>query len=116
MRRCPAADRVGFAGRLHVLAQLGGELRFERGARLGTADVFPRLYASGPISRCLLNVMVTLMINFANASFSPEKIEVLTSALEAAVDTLPEPVSSHLVHRLAEAILRAARDGEFNVL
>jgi hypothetical protein len=56
------------------------------------------------------------MKNFANASFSPEKIEAMTSALQAAVDTLPEPVSSHLTHRLAETILRAARDGEFNAL
>jgi hypothetical protein len=56
------------------------------------------------------------MKNFANASFSPEKIEAMTSALQAAIDTLPEPVSSHLTHRLAETILRAARDGESNPL
>ena len=56
------------------------------------------------------------MKNFAHASFSPEKIQAMTSALQAAIDTLPEPVSSHLTHRLAETILRAARDGEFNAL
>jgi hypothetical protein len=56
------------------------------------------------------------MKNFANASFSPEKIEAMTSALQAAIDTLPEPVSSHVTHRLAETILRAARDGESNQL
>ena len=52
------------------------------------------------------------MKDFAHASFSPEKIEAMTSALQSAIDTLPEPVSSHVIHRLAEAILRAARDGE----
>ena len=56
------------------------------------------------------------MKDFANASFSPEKIEAMKSALQAAIDTLPEPVSSHLIHRLAEAILRAARDGESSAL
>lgn len=56
------------------------------------------------------------MKNFANASFSPEKIEAMTSALQAVIDTLPEPASSHLTHRLAETILRTARDGESNPL
>jgi hypothetical protein len=36
----------------------------------------------------------------------------MTVALEASVTTLPEPVSSHLIHRLAESILRAAQEGE----
>jgi hypothetical protein len=40
----------------------------------------------------------------------------MTSALQSAIDTLPEPVSSHVIHRLAEAILRAARDGESSQL
>jgi hypothetical protein len=52
------------------------------------------------------------MKDFAHASFSPEKIEAMTSALQSAIDTLPEPVSSRVIHRLPEAILRAARDGE----
>jgi hypothetical protein len=56
------------------------------------------------------------MKDFANASFSPETIEAMTSALQASIDTLPEPVSSHLIHRLAEAILRAVRDGESSAL
>ena len=54
------------------------------------------------------------MKDFAHASFSPEKIEAMTSALQS--DTLPEPVSSRVIHRLAEAILRAARDGESSQL
>jgi len=52
------------------------------------------------------------MKDFANAAFSPETVEAMTAALEASVATLPEPVSSHLIHRLAESILRAAQAGE----
>ena len=47
--------------------------------------------------------------------FSPEVIEIMSTALERSVSALPEPVSSHHVHRLAEAILRAAEAGERNV-
>ena len=52
------------------------------------------------------------MKDFANASFSPEIINAMTIALEASVTTLPEPVSSHVIHRLAESILRSAQEGE----
>lgn len=52
------------------------------------------------------------MKDFSNAAFSPETIEIMTSALEASVEALPDPVSSHLIHRLAESILRAAQSGE----
>ena len=52
------------------------------------------------------------MKDFSNAAFSPEAIEAMTVALEASVATLPEPVSSHLIYRLAESILRAAQEGE----
>ena len=54
------------------------------------------------------------MKDFAAASFSPETVELMTSALKSAVETLPEPISSRLIHRLAETILRVARDGERN--
>jgi hypothetical protein len=52
------------------------------------------------------------MKNFADAAFSPEMIESMTSALQAAIDSFPERITSHLIHRMAETILRAARDGE----
>jgi hypothetical protein len=52
------------------------------------------------------------MKDFPNAAFAPEAIKVMTTALEASVAMLPEPVSSHHVHRLAETILRETRDGE----
>ena len=52
------------------------------------------------------------MKDFANASFPPEVISVMEVALDAAVASLPEPVSSTHVQVLAEAILRAAHNGE----
>ncbi len=52
------------------------------------------------------------MKNFSNASFSPDLIEVMDQALEGAVATLPDPVSSLRVQTIAESILRCAKDGE----
>ena len=52
------------------------------------------------------------MKNFADAAFEPELIEVMTAALDHAVASLPEPVSSGHVERLAESILRTANSGE----
>ena len=52
------------------------------------------------------------MKDFANASFPPETIKLLTSAVDAAVATLPEPVSSASVQLIAESILRTAKEGE----
>ncbi|KRR14675.1 hypothetical protein CQ12_11165 [Bradyrhizobium jicamae] len=54
------------------------------------------------------------MKDFANASFPPEIISVMEAAFDAAVASLPEPVSSSHVQAIAEAILRAARDGEYD--
>jgi hypothetical protein len=55
------------------------------------------------------------MKNFSNAAFTPEVIEIMSAALEAAVDTLPEPVHAAHVDLLAEAILRTACAGERDV-
>lgn len=52
------------------------------------------------------------MKDFANASFPPEVISVMERALDAAVASLPEPVSAHNVQFIAEAILRGAHVGE----
>ena len=52
------------------------------------------------------------MKDFANASFPPETIKLLTSAVDAAVATLSEPVSSASVQLIAESILRTAKEGE----
>lgn len=52
------------------------------------------------------------MKDFANASFSPDTVAVLQSAMRAAVATLPEPVSSSNVQSIAQSILRSAKEGE----
>lgn len=54
------------------------------------------------------------MKDFGNASFSPDKIAILKAAMDAAVATLPEPVSSSNVQLIAESILRHARNGELD--
>lgn len=55
------------------------------------------------------------MQNFSDVEFSPEVIALMTTALEAAVATLPEPVHSSHVNALAESILRTAGAGERDV-
>jgi hypothetical protein len=52
------------------------------------------------------------MKDFSNASFPPEVIELMTSALEAAIAALPDPVHSSHITILAESILRTADAGE----
>ena len=51
------------------------------------------------------------MKDFSNASFPPETIAIMKVALDSAVASLPDPVSSAHVHAIAE-ILRIAKDGE----
>ena len=52
------------------------------------------------------------MKDFPNASFPPEKIGIMKKALDAAVASLPEPVSSAHVQFIAETILRTANEVE----
>jgi len=52
------------------------------------------------------------MKDFSAAAFSPEVIAAMTEALDGAISSLPEPVSSTHVSLLAEAVLRAAKAGE----
>ena len=52
------------------------------------------------------------MKDFSNASFPPETISIMKNALDAAVASLPEPVSSSHVQSIAESILRSAKEGE----
>jgi hypothetical protein len=54
------------------------------------------------------------MKDFSNASFPPELIEAMDQALQDAVATLPDPVSSMRVQTIAESILRSANEGERN--
>jgi len=59
-----------------------------------------------------LQWLAVAMKNFSSAAFAPEVIEIMTTALEAAVASLPEPVHSAHVTILAESILRTADAGE----
>lgn len=59
-----------------------------------------------------LLLVSVIMKDFSNASFPPEVISVMETALDAAVTSLPEPVNSGYVQAIAEAILRAAHGGE----
>ena len=52
------------------------------------------------------------MKDFSNASFPPETIRLMKVALDAAVASLPEPVSTAHVQAIAETILRSAKAGE----
>lgn len=52
------------------------------------------------------------MKDFANASFPPETVSMMKNALDAAVASLPDPVSSAHVQSIAETILRTAKEGE----
>jgi hypothetical protein len=52
------------------------------------------------------------MKDFSNASFPPELIKAMDQALQGAVATLPDPVSSTRVQAIAESILRSANEGE----
>lgn len=52
------------------------------------------------------------MKNFSNASFPPETISIMKDAMDAAIATLPDPVSSANVNSIAETILRSAKEGE----
>ena len=54
------------------------------------------------------------MKDFSNASFLPELIKAMDQALQDAVATLPDPVSSMRVQTIAESILRSANEGERN--
>jgi hypothetical protein len=52
------------------------------------------------------------MKDFANASFAPETIGIMKTAMDCAVAALPHPVSSAAVQSIAETILRTAQEGE----
>lgn len=47
--------------------------------------------------------------------YTPEIIEIMSAALAACIESLPEPVSATQVHQLAESILDSAGRGERDV-
>jgi hypothetical protein len=52
------------------------------------------------------------MKDFSHAAFHPDTIGIMKTAMDAAVATLPDPVSSAHVQSIAESILRTAKEGE----
>ena len=52
------------------------------------------------------------MKDFADAAFEPEVVEAMTVALQQAIESLPEPITSASINQLAESILRTAKSGE----
>jgi hypothetical protein len=50
-----------------------------------------------------------------SVAYSPEVIEIMSAALAACIESLPEPVSATQVHHLAESILASAGRGERDV-
>ena len=53
-----------------------------------------------------------IMKNFPHASFPPETIALMTTAMEGALSRLPHPVNLAHVNSIAETILRSAQEGE----
>jgi hypothetical protein len=56
------------------------------------------------------------MDDFANASFQPDIVALMDTALANAVGKLPHPVSSAHVQAIAQTILRSAWEGERNIV
>jgi len=52
------------------------------------------------------------MKDFPHASFPPDVIAIMTTALNGALSTLPDPVSSAQVKAVSESILRSTKEGE----
>ena len=52
------------------------------------------------------------MKDFPHASFPPDVIAIMTTALDTALSTLPHPVSSAQVKAISESILRSTKEGE----
>jgi hypothetical protein len=77
-----------------------------------------RTYCAVEVLACITSWALLALVgnnavkDFANASFSPDTVAILQSAMEAAVATLPDPVSSSNVQSIAQSILRSAKDGE----
>lgn len=52
------------------------------------------------------------MKDFPHASFPPDTIALMTTAMDSALSRLPHPVTSTHVNSVAESILRSAQEGE----
>jgi hypothetical protein len=61
-----------------------------------------------------MGIRTGILKEFSNASFPPETISIMKDAMDAAVASLPDPVSSAHVQAIAETILRTANTGEID--
>jgi hypothetical protein len=52
------------------------------------------------------------MKDFPHASFPPDTVVIMTTAMDSALSRLPHPVSSAHVRSIAETILRSTQEGE----
>jgi hypothetical protein len=52
------------------------------------------------------------MKDFPHASFPPDTIALMTTAMDSALSSLPHPVTSAQVQSVAETILRSTQEGE----
>ena len=52
------------------------------------------------------------MKDFPHASFPPDVIRIMTTAMDNAISTLSHPVSSAQVKAITESILRTTKEGE----
>jgi hypothetical protein len=52
------------------------------------------------------------MKDFPNASFPPDTIALMTTAMDGARSRLPHPVTSAHIKSIAETILRSTQEGE----
>jgi hypothetical protein len=102
---------TGNMGSVHFGAQNIGGVRWNDGARIRLIyleRVFNR--ANAPAGDRRMTAATTT--SDTDVVFSPEVIEIMSAALEASIDSLPEPVSATQVHYLAESILNNAGRGE----
>jgi hypothetical protein len=70
------------------------------------------IFGDGERGVAFMKIERTAMKDFSNAAFPPDTIAVMKRALDGAVASLPDPVSTAHVQSLAETILRTAKDGE----
>jgi hypothetical protein len=52
------------------------------------------------------------MKDFANASFTPDTVDLMKQALDDTLQTLPHPIKSSHAQAIAETILRSVNEGE----
>jgi hypothetical protein len=101
------------------LSYLVGKRRRSRGTATPACGLFIQVFWRDAISDARGGTDVTAAVarklGVAAVMYPPEVIEIMSAALHAAIESLPEPVSATQVHYLAESILNTASRGERDV-